>query len=47
MSRHNHQCSVEEGRSLLGGTHAMISRAGRSPFFLMRTERRNRTGPVE
>ena len=25
MSRHNQQCSVEEGRSLLGGTHAMKS----------------------
>jgi hypothetical protein len=23
MSRHNQQRSVEEGRSLLGGTHAM------------------------
>ena len=25
MSRHNQQRSVEEGRSLLGGTHAMES----------------------
>jgi hypothetical protein len=25
MSRHNRQRSVEEGRSLLGGTHAMKS----------------------
>jgi hypothetical protein len=25
MSRHNQQRSVEEGRSLLGGTHAMKS----------------------
>ena len=25
MSRHNQQRSVEEGRSLLGGTHAMRS----------------------
>ena len=25
MSRHNQQRSAEEGRSLLGGTHAMIS----------------------
>jgi hypothetical protein len=25
MSRHNHQRSVEEGRSLLGGTHAIKS----------------------
>jgi hypothetical protein len=25
MSRHNEQRSVEEGRSLLGGTHAMKS----------------------
>jgi hypothetical protein len=25
MSRHNQQRSVEEGRSLLGGTHAMGS----------------------
>ena len=25
MSRHNQQGSVEEGRSLLGGTHAMKS----------------------
>ena len=25
MSRHNQQCSVEEGRSLLEGTHAMKS----------------------
>ena len=25
MSRHNQQCSAKEGRSLLGGTHAMKS----------------------
>ena len=25
MSRHNQQCSVEEGRSLLEGTHAIKS----------------------